>query len=254
MYSHITIATVGRQRMFGKDQILSAVRAIARVGGNRLLLFCVVDDHGHFIVTAEVGDAGRFASGLSRALTAAGAAPLQRAHVRPVGDRRHLETLVAYLVRQPSHHGLRGGEALWVGSCAQDLLGVRRLAGFEPSRIADLLPRLDVPAVVARTLDVRIRPASDHDLRTLGSVRLWQAACAAFGVSEDDRSRSDAALLARATFADLVRTCGLSAVEARHAAGVAERAWYRLHPDPDAVAVVRRRVGLAAASHDVAGV
>lgn len=174
---HLTLASAGRITLFPEpDALLNAVRVLARVGGPRLLLFSVVDDHVHVVLHAEASSVSRAASGLSRALAAAGAPDLARAHLRPVDGRSHLETLVSYLVKQPQKHGILAS-ATWPGTCAPDLLGARVLPGFDPTAIARALPRADVPALVRRALgDARRAP-----------LDAWHAAHAAAGAVPGER-------------------------------------------------------------------
>src|SRR5690606_6732314 len=48
--------------------------------------------------------------------------------------------LVTYVVRQPEHHGL-GDPATYDGTCFPDLVGARRLDGFDSNAWREHLPR-----------------------------------------------------------------------------------------------------------------
>ncbi len=51
---HVTVATVGRRTWFPeRPQLEHAVRALARIGGERLLLFAVGDDHAHWVLRGD---------------------------------------------------------------------------------------------------------------------------------------------------------------------------------------------------------
>jgi hypothetical protein len=118
---------------------LAAIRALLRVQDTRVLLFSVVDNHVHAVF--EGGDRwtrGAASHALSSALGEAG----ERAVGRPVADRAHLRNLVRYLLTQPSHHGLDIQAARYDGSCFFDLLGARKLEGFDPQALRRHLPRL----------------------------------------------------------------------------------------------------------------
>ena len=203
---HITVATIGRIGLFSdEDGLLRGVRTVARVGGPHLLLFCLVDDHVHLIVD---GDGAQLARSLGSALTSAGCAPRQRADVREVDGRTHLTSLVKYVVRQPTKHGLPTHPAVWPGSCAQDLLGIRRVAGYDPTRIAFALPRVGVASAVALEAGVwngaRI-PATSERLRVCDPVALWEAAHACVAHTSATADQSPPVVAARAAWAALVQ-------------------------------------------------
>ncbi len=110
------------------------------VCGQRLVLFCVVDDHLHVVVCATRRQAGALAGGMVRSAELGGRR-LAPAFVRPVEGRGHLEWLVGYLLTQASKHGLAVPDRLYEGSCFQDLVGARVIEGWDPQRIWTLLPR-----------------------------------------------------------------------------------------------------------------
>lgn len=235
---HVTIAARGRATLFSDRRgLLAGVRAVTR--SPRVVLFCIVDDHVHLVVD---GDGSAAARAASRTLGVSGAAERLPADVRPVDGRSHLMSLVTYLARQPRKHGLVDHSAMWPGSCAPDLLGVRRLPDFSPARIDFLLPRASVRELVMGAAEVwrpALNPASEQDLAAHGPIALWHTAHAAFGLAPDDASH--ARVVARATWARLAGDAG------RAASLVPERTfrWLRAHPfDGPADKVVRRRVSL----------
>lgn len=194
---HLTFVTRGRRTLFSDpDALTRAVRVLARVGEGRVLTFCIVDDHAHVVLNAASRpSAGYAGSGLSRALMAAGAPQLEPTHVREVDGRAHLESLVAYLARQPAKHGLPEHPATYVGSAAVDLLGARRLPGFDARLLGAALPRIDVAALVARVCGLRAPP------RPSGTPS-WATTLAATAVLEMDRDPH--ALEVRAAWCALV--------------------------------------------------
>ena len=245
MTTHITIAAEGRATLFvGAAAITTAARLVARVGGERLELFAIVDDHVHLLVR---GDGGGAASGMSRAMRAAGAAGLQHAFLRAVEGRTHHTSLIGYLCRQVVKHGLREHPALYAGTCAPDLLGVRALAEFDARRIGESLPRLDVRAEAARSCGVgpgALRAATDAEIAAIGTARLWAIARGAGGIVGSERDYH--AVAVRAAFASLATG---STSEVATATGLGDRMVRRLRstePDARLVEAIRRRVALCA--------
>lgn len=128
---------------------LAAERQLARVGGRRLLLFNVVDDHIHAVVDVTGRSRRRFLQALTQGVRkGAGVPPLDPVWWEPVTERRHLFHLVRYIATQASHHGLTPHDATWSGGCLMDLLGARRLDGYEPAVLLHALPRLDERALL----------------------------------------------------------------------------------------------------------
>jgi hypothetical protein len=184
----LTFAAIGRTRLYPRAvERLAAVRTVARVGGDALRLFSIVDEHVHTVVAADRVAAGHLASAMARALGALpGAATLAPVHVSAVNGRSHLETLVRYLIQQPHHHGISVHPALWSGACLPDLAGARRIPGFDRQGIIDDLPRLDIAGTALRCAGIveRLVPSKDADLRSLGASRLWAAVLDACGRTE----------------------------------------------------------------------
>lgn len=234
---HLTVAAVGRHTLFPERAALTrAVRALARVTRGRMLTFCLVDDHAHVVVNAPTrANAGYVGGVVSRALSGAGAPALQPTHVREVDGRRHLEHLVGYLVLQPARHGLSEHPAVWVGGAAVDLLGARVVPGFEPTALAAALPRLDVPAHVARLCGLPRFP--EVPIEALSPEASWQAALAAGAVLPGERDRHAVAM------------CTAWASVAPAAGPIAGRTFRRRRGgevDPRLLAALRRRVALDA--------
>jgi len=131
-YWHITIASENRMPLFPSEaRRRQAVRAVVRVGSDCLVLFCIVDDHVHVLVVCAEERVGRVRAGLFSSLKPLTEAPLALPHAKPVRNRDHLQWLVQYFLTQPDHHGLCEELALYSGSCYLDLVGARRLPGWE---------------------------------------------------------------------------------------------------------------------------
>ncbi len=136
MYWHLTLAAVGRINLFPtREERLAAARTVVNVEAP-VLLWCAVDDHLHLVVEGE--HLGHLGGALRRRLARRG--PVQPAHIKPVEGRRHLVTLVDYLLRQPAKHDLDVHPALWEGSCFPDLVRARRM-GFDGAPLERALPR-----------------------------------------------------------------------------------------------------------------
>lgn len=222
---HLTIASVGRNTLFVDPTSLTrGDRTLARVAGHHLLLFAIVDDHLHLVLHCDRLQAAHTASAVSRALRKCGAPPLAPVFVREVEGRRHLENLVGYCIRQPAKHGIPGHPATYIGSCAPDLLGLRVLPGFDPRRIAAVLPRCDVRAFAASAAGPAPRtPAS------------WSTAEAVGALLPGETSRH--ATRVRIAWASLA---------SRPTAPVSRRTWYRYRThaaDPDVLSALKQRIG-----------
>ena len=123
---HVTLGAWGRLAAFGGAGIRDkAVRRLVDLAGPGLALFCVMPDHVHLVLAADRHRVGRLCQRVSLSLGALAGRRLQPASIRPVDDRSHLDSLVRYVLRQVSHHGLPDHPALWSGSVFQDLAGAR---------------------------------------------------------------------------------------------------------------------------------
>jgi len=207
---HVSIAARGRA-VIAPDEAdrRRVVRGLAHRHGERLLLFSLVDDHLHAVLAAL--RARLAVRGLRETLRATGATPLEPAFVRPVETRRHLEWLVRYLLTQPSKHGLGVPDALWTGSSFLDLVGARRLPGFDPGLLRKHLPRLRLRDVFeAVGLEPRpLRPGSDEALERLGPRALIDLATAVHAAPPDLRGRSAEVVAARALAVRVARRTGV---------------------------------------------
>ncbi|MBN1335945.1 MAG: hypothetical protein JXB39_08300 [Deltaproteobacteria bacterium] len=244
---HLTLATEGRQALFPDEAARrAAVRALASVARERLVLFSVVDDHVHLVT---LGDRpGHLGRSVRLVLRPHALVPPEAARVRPVEGRSHLESLVRYLLGQPVHHGIPVHPALWTGSCFLDLAGARLLPGFR-DRLPELLPRLPRSAVfraVGLPPDA-VRPADDACIRTLGPARLHAAATAVVGLGPVLSGRAADVVAVRAAASALARGAGIATAESAHAFGLPLRTVQRLARssiDPALSEAIRRRLTL----------
>ena len=206
-----------------RAELFGLVRIVVRVVGDVLVLFCVVDDHVHLLLVAE--RAGLRLGGLLRALRAR--VDVDAPRIRPVRDRRHLETLVCYVLTRPEHHGLRGKCTQWPGSCYQDLAGARLLDGYDPAALWEWLPRWQLRRV-ARLLGTS-PPTPRSDLSGVSLTELWEAA--RFAYATDGRGRTPPAVDSRRVAARLGRSAGFEPAEIARTLGVERRTIWRLVRD-----------------------
>jgi len=246
---HLTYSSNLRDPLFPDEALRRrALRVLARVAGDRAVLFCIVDDHLHNVVLCDKARVGRVAEGLRRALSPLAGAQLAPAHIRPVEGRSHMQWLVRYVLNQPSKHGLSTHPALWTGSCFADLIGARCVPGLT-LRLADALPRFhwrDACALVG--LDpTTVSPASNGEVRTAGAARLVAAAGAAFAVGPELSGKSRGAVTAKRAAVQLGFAAGLARSELAWAVDQPLRSVRRLAASPldtASLATVRRRIAL----------
>ncbi len=229
---HVTLSTRERAPLYTDEaRLLALVRVVVRVLGARLVLFCVVDDHLHLVLAGE--QVGYAVSGLQRALCLVCPSALAPAHSRPVRDRRHLETLVKYLLLQSEHHGLACPPSTWLGSCFQDLAGARLVHGYDARCLFGWLPRWS-PARVAQIVGCpHLAPL--HHVAGVPLTGLAQAAARVFATPL--QGHAPAAVAARRAAAKLAIDAGFPTTTIAAALGCHTRS-------------VRRLAGHAAADHE----
>ena len=249
---HLTFVAKGRQPPFpGEVARRAAVRALIRVGGAWIVLFCLVDDHVHVVVLCEPADVRRIARSLHMTLTPRASVPLLDAHVEPVEKRSHMEWLVRYVVGQVDHHALHAHPALWSGSCFADLVGARVLPGWR-ANIDEALPRHTVAdALKAAGLDLRaLEPIRDAGLRELGVRRIVSAAADAVGADPALPGRTAEVVEARRVAITLARGVDFDRAEIAHALGLTVHGVAKLArtpASPECVAAARVRLGIEVA-------
>lgn len=123
-------------------------RALARIvfaqaQQERLLAFCVPDNHGHLLSATNRREAGRLAhrvevSAKRRLGLEVGFA---RAYFESIRDQRHLKNAFIYILRQNQRHGVQS-DPFCEGSNLPDLLGLRLLGQFTAIHVRSLLPRI----------------------------------------------------------------------------------------------------------------
>ena len=234
-YWHLRFSSVTRVVLFpGEAGRRLAVRCIVRIAGPYLLLFCVVDDHVHVLIAGVAERLGAIRSALSRALAPIASAAFAPSFVVPVRSRAHLVRNVDYFLAQSAHHGIEGHPATDSGSCFQDLVGARRIDGFDPGLLKRALPRLrrdDLLRAVslpARALD----PMPLEAIRGLGAASLVEACASVLGVGPVLAGRDGPVVEARRLAANLGAEAGIARADLAWALPASPRAVRRLATEP----------------------
>ena len=245
---HLTLATDGRHPLFDdEDAVRRAVRVLVRAAPDDLALFCFVDDHAHFVALVDSPRIGKLARALVLGLRPHASAHVEPARVRPVESRAHMESLVKYVLTQPTRHGVAADPARWTGSCFQDLVGARAI-GLK-LKLAKALPRLrlrDVQSIVGLGSDP-ISGLQDDAIRAAGIGRLVAAATVACSVDSALAGNTAPVVAARRAISQLARDVGIPASEVAFALRITERAARRLLEPPvsePSTAAIRTRLGL----------
>lgn len=232
IYVHLTFSSVGRLALFTTEALRRvAVRTVVRVAGDRLVLFCVVDDHTHVVIVCEVGRENVIAGGLLRALRSISRAEVASPHVRLVERRAHLSWLVPYSIDQTAHHGIEGHPACWSGSCFQDLVGARAI-GFTDARIRTALPRFSRRDFFRMAGLPLIVPADDSAIRRAGAARIVEASAAAVAADPALQGNGAEIVLARRIAAATGVRAGVSVADLAWTLEVTPRAARRLAAAP----------------------
>ena len=238
---HITVYSPRRKNLF-PDEVgrRAAVRAIARIGGHVLLLFCVVDDHVHVVVVGSSALVTNLRRALVLSLSKLAGEALA-SHARSVESRAHLVRLVTYLLTQPSHHGITVPLASYSGSCFQDLIGARIVDGFSPL-IARELPRLRGTSLYSAVglPPTPLAPADLDVVRAAGAWRVTTAAFAALAAGPSLTGRSFLGTRARRAAAQLARHAGIARSDVAWALEVTRQRVGQLVAGPEVPAAVLR--------------
>ena len=211
------------------------------------MLFCVADDHLHLVVVCDAAHLRWARAALVQALSTLSGQRLS-SHVTPVESRAHLQRLVAYVLRQPVHHGIGVHPAAAAGSCYYDLVGARCVFPLA-ERLRKLLPRLtlrDLHCIVGLPPD-RVVPASDDELRISGAHRLVLASAAAHAADPALADRSAPVVAARRATIHLAEAIGLPRSELVRALGLTGQRIGQLArepADPKAAKAIRLQLRL----------
>jgi hypothetical protein len=218
---HITLSSPRRAHLFPDEpRRRAAVCAIVRVASDCLLLFCVVDDHVHINVVCTESRMRLIRRSLVLSLSSLAGQRLV-SHTTLVENRAHLVRLVAYFLKQPGHHGLDFHPAIWSGSCFQDLIGARCIAGFT-SRLSQELPRMreeELYSIVGLP-PKKLEPAGRDAVRSAGAQRIVAACAAAVGTGPELVGRTASVAAARQLSVQLGQAAGIARAELAWALGL----------------------------------
>ena len=249
---HLTFSTDGRNPSFPDEQTRrTAIRTLARVAGDKVVLFSFVDDHNHVVLMCTTAERARLGQALHAAFNHISAAPLLPAHVKPVHSRSHLNWLVEYLLTQVVKHGLLAHPATWSGSCFPDIVGARRIPTLQ-IRLHEALPRFRVGRAYhfVGLPNRPLVPATDEEIWAFGAPRLAAAAAAAHCAGPVITDKSRPSTRTRDAFASLATRAGFSTSDIRLALNTSGRSARRLAtrpPDPHLEHPVRMRLALETA-------
>jgi hypothetical protein len=176
---------------------------------------------------------------------------LEDPHIEVLDTRAYLRSTLDYVLRQAAQHGLVDVHpALWTGSCFPDLIGLRRLPGFDPDAIRRELQRLQLRELfpVVGLPVVPIGLASDDDVRRPGVARLAELTTASLGVGPNLIGRDARTVRARRVVARLATRLGMRLSDLAPYLGVGVRALQLLASkgpdDPLAERAIRGRLTL----------
>lgn len=216
------------------DAFHRTLHTVTRCTAHTLLLFGAADDHLHLVLEGSRSNLGRrvaaLQAGLRRSYRSQDASHpgTERAWAREVANRRHLQTLVTYVVQQPEHHGSRLPVANWQASCFLDLMGMRLLPSFDSDRIRSWLPRLsDTELWSVAGLPV-LEPLRTDEVGHFGSATLVRAAATVYAAGTDLSVRRPEVRAARKLAVWLLSEAGLSTEKAAACVGCSSRTVQRL--------------------------
>lgn len=247
------IASTTRHSLFPSEALrLRAVLNIVRIFRDVLVMFCVVDDHVHVIVICDERDCWVHARSFKLSMAAVAAVPTKPVHIEPVHGRNHMESVHRYVLRQPSHHGLPGHQALWTGSCFPDLVGARWIPNLD-LRIADVLPRYGAEHACRKVgLSIQdLAPLPLDEVRSAGPRALALASAAACASDPATKSKNAQSVLARRVACTLARQSGMPTKEIAWALDLHPSNARKLvakPPPTSALLAARRRLALERAA------
>lgn len=249
---HFNFGSIGGALLFeGDARRLEAARALVRVIGAALLVFCIVDTHLHVVAIGDRRSVAILAGHLRLALRSLGCPQLQSTHFKRVDGTHHLRNLVEYVLCQPQHHGLVAHPAEWEASSFADLVGARH--DLDPDawdRLTRRLPRYrrtDVWAVVGLA---PLQPLPAEVAAAWPPPRIEQAAASAYGESVPLRGRRVPVVAARQLAVHLLRRGGRTSAAIAELLGTSLRtvqAYLREGVSPEADRAARLRLAITRA-------
>jgi hypothetical protein len=225
----------------------AAVRALAAATQGHLVLFSLLYEHGHIVVFCSEGRVGLLGRSIRWMLGRCASQVIEPLWRELIEGRNHLRSFLRYVLTQIDHHRVPAHPALWTGSCLLDLVGARWLPRLR-LRLAEALPDLHLDQVLSPLGLPRLRPAGDELVRSLGTTRLREAACAALAVDSQLPGRSADVVTVRRLIVQVARKLGVPWPEVSRVLPVSEPTLFRLAGDPPVAShlerVVRTRLAL----------
>lgn len=210
-------------------------RIVARVmheqgEGRGLFAFRSPDTHGHALTVGSREQAGQFARYTEDSLRwqLRLGVSFERAQIRPLENRWHLERAVPYVFDQERHHGV-DLDPLHEASSLPDLVGLRVIGTATSELFRATMPRVS-PAELLRYLGPA--PQGPVDMRQLLDATLAASGLGRLG--QDERSgaaRCAAIHVLGGPTIQLARLLGADSSTIRR--------WRRVEPDPGLVAAIK---------------
>lgn len=207
---HLTFSSANQYPLVPDETLRrKIVHKLVKKAGQELVLYCVVDNHIHFVVACDRKRVGAIKLALHKSLGSLVAQEMLPANLTPVRSQGHLRWLVKYLLLQVIRHELGEHPALWSGSCFQDLIGARYIKGATDLRqsLKAHLPRYHWKKyyeIVGLPLQ-QIEPASIAEVQNSGLNRLVEAAAASLATGPSLKGRSERVILAKRSVAQIGR-------------------------------------------------
>ncbi len=251
---HLSVSSISRHPLFPEpEHTRRAVHMLVDTMGRDIAEFCIVDDHLHAVVVCDEVTLERRRRALTRCVRNLAAVEINPTHVTRINDRRHMQSVFTYVLRQPAKHGLPAHPALWEGGCFPDLAGARLLPGPR-LRIMEALPRATLgDAFEAVGLPaVSLQPVTLPEARAMGAKRIIAAATDACAAQPGLRGHGRREAAARRAACRLARQARVPKSELAWLLGVTQRAVNRMaaHPAGEAlVPVVLMRLALEERVH-----
>lgn len=225
---HLIYASIGRLPFFtSANGYHSAIRALAKVSKNRIVAFAVMDDHIHVVLFEDSGAERHRAKALLQALSPLTSVGIERAHIVPIESRIHMHRELMYMLRQPSHHKLKGHEALWRGSCFPDLVGARYVEGLQ-LQVEKALPRFNVGQILGAmgVQKKHIIPLENAEIKGVGLSRFIDCAIDALCAPSPLSGKSYQTIGARAAVCQLAHAAGFKPAEVADSLNISRQSFY----------------------------
>ena len=253
---HLGFSSTKRGTLYPDEgQRRRAVRALVEAAGPSLVLFCLVNVHKHLLLRT-VENIQKLGENIRSALSEVSDEALGDPWTEQVEGTKHQATLLRYILQQPSHHKIGVHDALWTGSCFQDMAGARVINGLR-LHVWDVLPGVGGSVIYKHVgLPGPIEPLTFEQIRVLGPVRLVGAASAAVAADPLLRGTGRLAHRGRCLAVLLSRLARIPMSDLRWALQITKSSYHRAAQQPHdehGMLAVRRRLALEEAAARATG-